>query len=235
MINISSPIQFELIKEWNVLPYSITGSLLFNHVCQSCSPWFVFINKFRFRIWKMKISVSVNLLNWNPFKELKSTNYFISIFYFTDSVLIILLFDLLHVSMLYKQQLRCSICMLALFKQFSIQGRRSFTGQFRVECHVILHDAIAKCWHWDCCTRVITSSHISECSITKWLRSGRHLEIWSTVDYAVAWSRTWIAVDPVGFIFRVGTIGLFIDRRCFGFSKFFMIFSIFFFLEWLAP
>ena len=29
--------------------------------------------------------------------------------------------------MLYKQQLRCSICMLALFKQFSIQGRRSFT------------------------------------------------------------------------------------------------------------
>ena len=130
--------------------------------------------------------------------------------------------------MLYKQQLRCSICMLALFKQFSIQGRRSFTGQFWVECHVILHDAIAKCWHWDCCTRVITSSHISECSITKWLRSGRHQEIGSTVDYAVTRSRTWIAVDPVGIIFRDVNIGLFKDRRCFGFSKFFMIFSIFF-------
>ena len=72
---ISSPIQFELIKEWNVLPCSITGSYLFNHVCQSCSSRFVFINYFRFRIWKMKISV--NLLIWKHLKQIISFQYFI--------------------------------------------------------------------------------------------------------------------------------------------------------------
>ena len=65
----------------------------------------------------------------------------------------------------------------------------------------ILHDTIAKCWHWDCCTIVITPSHIGECSITKRFQSRRHLHIWSTVDYTVARSRTRIFVNPVGLNF----------------------------------
>ena len=41
----------------------------------------------------MKISVSINLLNWNSLQRPKTINYFISIFLFTDSVLIVTIND----------------------------------------------------------------------------------------------------------------------------------------------
>ena len=85
----------------------------------------------------------------------------------------------------------------------------------------ILHDTIAKCWHWDCCTIVITSSHISECSVTKRFRFRGHLHIWSSVNYAVAWSRTRIAVEPVGFHFWSAKRHLYIIKlRCIDFFEF---------------